>query len=76
MADPLKSIILRIMMALISAIVIIEFFKPLTNIAVNFMVCDSCDSLTATFLITLTFMGTIGIVMYKFFGIFYHPAEG
>lgn len=68
--DPLKNIIIRITMALVAAIVIVYFFKPITAIAAEYAVCTNCDMGTAALSTAIVFLGVIGIAMYKLMEVF------
>ena len=67
--DPLKRIIIRILIAVLSAVTIVTFLKPNLVLAATFATCISCGDYGSLFL-AIVFMGAIGIAMYKFMGIF------
>lgn len=68
--DPLKIIIVKITMAVVAAIIIINFFKPIVTIAAENAICNNCDAGTAIILTAIVFFGCIGVAMYKLMGVF------
>jgi len=70
--DPLKQIFLQIGVVLVSAISIVNFFKPLAEIAAQNAVCSNCDSASSIVFMVIAFFGAIGIVIYKLMKIFYN----
>lgn len=58
-------------MAVVVAIVMVMFLKPLLTLAAGFMICSSCDSASALFLSAIVIFGAMGIAFYKLFKVFY-----
>lgn len=71
MSDPLKNIILRIMVIVLMSVLITLILKPFVEIAAGLMVCANCDPSSSILLTSLILFGAIGISMYKLMKVFY-----
>lgn len=70
-SDPVKVIILKVALTVISAFGIIFFLKPLIVMAAGFFICASCDSTVMVIMAAILFTAAVMVPIYKTIGVFF-----
>lgn len=69
--DPVKIMVLKIALTVISAFGIIFFLKPLLVIAASLFVCSSCDATVMILSTAVLFGAAVMVPIYKTIGVFF-----
>lgn len=70
-SDPIKIIVLKVALTVVSAFGIIFFLKPLIVIAAGLFVCASCDGSVMTIMAAILFTAAVMVPIYKTIGVFF-----
>lgn len=70
-SDPIKIIVLKVSLTVISAFGIIYFLKPLIVIAAGLFVCSSCDNTVMVIMSAILFTAAVMVPIYKTIGVFF-----
>lgn len=70
-SDPVKIMVLKVALTIISAFGIMFFLKPLIVIAAELFICASCDSTVMVIMAAILFTAAVMVPIYKTIGVFF-----